>query len=130
MANIAKGFFISALIYGLLGMLLGLDMAIRQDHGQLPTHAHIMVIGWVSFAIFGFFYLLLGSAAPKLLARIHFWVAQVSLAGLVIGLWLFYSGKTQFEPIAALSSIGYALSFVVFAFVAITALRTAPALQE
>ena len=45
-------------------MLLGLDMAMRHDHGQLPTHAHIMVIGWVSFAIFGLFYFVLGETVP------------------------------------------------------------------
>ena len=54
MRGIARGFFASAVVYGLLGMLLGLDMAIRHDHVELPTHAHIMVVGWLTFAIFGF----------------------------------------------------------------------------
>jgi uncharacterized protein involved in response to NO len=127
MQGLARWFFASAVVYGLLGMLLGLDMAIRGDHGQLPTHAHIMVIGWVSFAIFGFFYFLLGNAVPRLPALIHFWLAQVSLAGLVIGLWLYYSGQTQYEPVAAVSSLGYAASFLVFAVVAVAALRKPPA---
>ena len=38
-----------SLIYGLAGLLLGLDMGIRHDHAELPTHAHIMVVGWVTF---------------------------------------------------------------------------------
>jgi hypothetical protein len=33
-----------------------------------------------------------------------------------------YSGKTEYEPIAAVSSIAYALSFLVFAVTAILAL--------
>lgn len=126
MRGIARGFFTAAIIYGLLGMLLGLHMAIGHDHGQRPTHAHIMVIGWVSFAIFGLFYYLLGASVPRMLALAHFWLAQLSLAGLTVGLWLLYAGQVQYEPVAALSSVGYALSFVLFAAGALLAMRKAP----
>ena len=114
------------LVYGTLGILLGLHMAMSQNHGQMPTHAHILVIGWVSFAIFGLFYSAHGHAVPWLLARLHFWLAQVSLAALVVGLFLLYSGQTQYEPVAALSSLGYATSFLIFAVAAIAAMRRAP----
>ena len=127
MRGIARAFFASAVVYGLLGMLLGLDMAIRHDHTELPTHAHIMVVGWLSFAVFGFFYHFFGNAVPQLLASLHFWLAQTSLAVLVVGLWLFYSGRTEFEPLAAVGSIGYAASFVLFAAGALLALRAPPA---
>lgn len=121
--SIARLFFGSALIYGILGFLLGLHMAMTQDHGQMPTHAHIMVIGWVSFALFGFFYHLFGDVVSKPLSLLHFWLAQASFVGLVIGLLLFYSGKTQFEPMAAFSALGYAASFLLFAAVAWPVLR-------
>lgn len=127
MRGLARWFFVTALVYGVLGMLLGLEMAIRHDHGQLPTHAHIMVIGWLSFAVFGMFHSVHGHATPKLLAHIHFWLAQLSLAGLVVGLYLIYGGKTQYEPIAAVSSIAYAVSFLLFVLVAIPAMRASPA---
>jgi len=123
MQGIGKAFFISALVYGVLGMLLGLEMAMRKNHGQMPTHAHVMVIGWLSFAIFGLFYSAYGSAVPKLLALVHLWLAQISLAVLVIGLYLIYSGKTQFDPLAAIGSMGYAVSFLVFAAGALSAMR-------
>ena len=42
MRGFARAFFVSALIYGLAGLLLGLDMGIRHDHAELPTHAHII----------------------------------------------------------------------------------------
>ena len=123
MRGIAKAFIASAVVYGLLGMLLGLDMAIRHDHAELPTHAHIMVVGWLSFAVFGFFYHFFGNAVPRLVASLHFWLAQASLAVLVVGLWLFYSGRTEFEPLAAVGAIAYAASFAVFAAGAFLALR-------
>ena len=125
MTVITKGFFIAAVIYGLLGMILGLQMAITHDHGQMPTHAHIMVIGWVSFFLFGLFYLQFGERVNGTLARLHFWLAQISMVGLMIGLWLNYSGRTEYEPIAALSSIAYAVSFVLFAGTALPVIRAA-----
>ena len=119
---VAKGFFITAIVYALLGMLMGLEMAISHNHGQMPTHAHTLVIGWLSFSLFGFYYSQFGKAMPRVLSLIHFWMAQAALIGLIIGLRLIYSGQSQFEPIAAVSSIGYALSFVVFAVAAIPVL--------
>ena len=123
MRGIARAFFISALVYGMLGLLLGIHMAIGQDRAQLPTHAHIMVIGWLSFAVFGFFYHFLGQAMPQLLASLHFWVAEASLIVIVTGLSLVFSGHTEFEPLAAVGAIGYAGSFAVFVVGAILALR-------
>lgn len=126
MRGIGKAFFLSALVYGALGMALGLHMAMSHDHGQMPTHAHILVIGWVSFAIFGLFYSAYGHTVPHLLAGIHLWLAQISLAGLVVGLFLIYSGQTQYEMVAAISALGYAASFLVFVVAAIAAMRPAP----
>jgi cbb3-type cytochrome oxidase subunit 1 len=123
MVSIARMFFASALIYGILGMLLGLHMAASHDHGQMPTHAHLLVIGWVSFAIFGLFYHLFGDTVSKALSTIHLWLAELSFIGIVTGLLLYYSGRTEFEPVAAISSLAYAVSFVLFAIIALPVLR-------
>ena len=119
MNGIARGFLVSAVVYGLLGMLLGLHMGITHNHGQMPTHAHIMVIGWVSFFLFGIYYLQFGQATSRTLSVIHFWLAQCAFVVLTSGLWLVYSGRNQFEPILGISSIAYALSFLVFAAAAV-----------
>ena len=123
MRGIAKVFFASAVAYGLLGMALGLDMAMRHDHGELVTHAHILVVGWLSFAIFGFFYHLLGQAVPHWLGLAHVCLAQVSTAVMIAGLWLYYGGATQYEPAAAIGALGYAASFVLFAAAAVLGMR-------
>ena len=122
----ARGFLTAAIVYGLLGMALGLHMAISQDHGQRPTHAHIMVIGWVSFFLFGLFYVHFGGAVRQWLAHVHFWLAQISMLGLMVGLYLFYSGQAQYEPVAAVSAIGYAVSFLAFAVTALPIIWSRP----
>jgi hypothetical protein len=126
MRGIAKAFFATAVVYGILGMALGLAMAIGHDHAELPTHAHIMVAGWLSFAVFGFFYHLMGEGVPRWLGLAHLWLAQISTAVMIAGLFLYYAGRTQFEPLAAIGALGYAASFLLFAAAAFIALR-APA---
>ncbi len=118
MTGLSARFFGTAVIYAILGMSLGLFMGITHDHTQMPTHAHLLVVGWVSFALYGFFYHLFPKAAARALALAHFWLAQVSFVALVIGLFLLFNGHAQAEPIAAVASIGLLLSAIVFAVVA------------
>jgi cbb3-type cytochrome oxidase subunit 1 len=119
MSGLAARFFGSAVVYAVLGMLLGLVMGITKDHSQMPTHAHILVIGWVSFAIFGFFYHLFPQAAANRLAPAHFWLAQVSFVLLIVALFLLLSGNTAIDPIAAVGSTGYLMSMILFAAIAV-----------
>src|SRR5262245_12860205 len=124
MQGLPARFFGTAVIYGILGMVLGNVMAATQDHGQMPTHAHLMLIGWVSFSIFAFFYHLHPARAGTLLAQLHFWLAQASYIVLIVGLYLIFEGKVEAgEPLASVAAIAYLVSMVVFAIVALPALR-------
>ncbi len=87
----------------------------------MPTHAHIMVVGWLSFFVFGFFYHLFGDRVSPTLSTVHFWLAQVTAAGMIVGLWVLYGGNEAATPVAAASAIGYAVSFLVFAMVVVQA---------
>lgn len=126
MKGVSAQFFGSALVYGILGMVLGNVMGASGDHSQMPTHAHLLLIGWVSFAIFSFFYHLFAERAATLLARLHFWLAQATYIALVIAFYLIFSGQPDIgEPIAAAASIGFLLSMVLFALVALPVVRGA-----
>lgn len=114
MSGTAARFFATAVAYAVLGMALGLVMGITKDHSQMPTHAHILVIGWVSFALFGFFYHLFPSVAASRLATVHFWLAQASFILLIGALYLLFSGHAGADPVAAAGSIGYLASMLVF----------------
>ena len=117
-----------AIIYSLLGMMLGLSMAMSHDHSQTPTHAHIMVLGWLMSAVFGFFYHLVPAARASRLAIIHFWLAAVSSLGMFVGLFVLYGGNPAIEPLLGVSAMAYFASAFLFAFIALSALwRVAPA---
>ena len=95
MTGLAARFFGSAVIYAVLGMTLGLVMGMTHDHSQMATHAHLLVIGGVSFAIYGFFYHLFPAAAASKLAAAHFWLAQAGLVTLITGLFLMFAGTSS-----------------------------------
>jgi cbb3-type cytochrome oxidase subunit 1 len=125
MTQLASRFFGSAIIYAVLGMTLGLVMGMTQDHSQMPTHAHLMLLGWVSFAIFGVFYQMFPSAAANRLANVHFWLSQASLIVLLIGLFLIFSGQSSADPIAAIGSTGLLASMILFAVIAWPVVKSA-----
>lgn len=119
MQGVARNFFTLAIIYALCGMALGIDMAITQDHTQMPVHAHTMVAGWLMSAVFAYFYHLFPAAREKALAQVHFWLTAISGIGLLIGLYLLLAGNEAMEAVTAVSSIGFYAGFVLFAFIAL-----------
>ncbi|MBY0559131.1 hypothetical protein [Hyphomicrobium sp.] len=126
MTGLASRFFASALIYAVLGMTLGLIMGMTKDHTQMPTHAHLLVVGWVSFALFGFFYHLFPAAAKSRLAAAHFWLAEASLLIMLAGLVQIFTGRAEAgEPFAAAGSVGLLASMILFAIVAWPSVRRA-----
>lgn len=112
---LATSFFRSSVLYALVGMIMGIHMASSHDHSQMPTHAHLMLFGWVGMTIYAVFYKLHPDAGRGLWARIHAVLAHVALIGLVVGLYLVYGGQVETgEPIAAVSSIALLLNMGLF----------------
>lgn len=121
MNGIARPFFTLAILYALTGMALGLFMSITQDHSQMPTHAHVMVAGWLMSAVFAFFYHLVPAARASRLAPVHFWLTAVSGIGLVAGLFFLLGGHEGVEPLLAISSLGFYAAMILFAVIALPA---------
>ncbi len=119
MQGAARNFFTLAIIYGILGMSLGLHMSITHDHGQMPVHAHTMVAGWLMSAVFGFFYHLNPGVARSRLAAVHFWLQAVSGVFLLLGLYFLLAGNAAIEPVVAIASLGFFAGMLMFAWIAL-----------
>lgn len=122
MQGVARNFFTMAVIYAVLGLTLGLSMAMSHDHAQRPTHAHIMVLGLVMFSIFAFFYHLVPAARNSRLASIHFWVSAVSSVVMLVTLYMLYGGNPSVEPVLGMASLLYFAATLLFAWIALSAL--------
>ncbi|WP_047155375.1 cbb3-type cytochrome c oxidase subunit I [Aneurinibacillus tyrosinisolvens] len=81
-----------------------------------PSHAHINLLGWTSLALAGIIYYLFPAAAENKLAKVHFWLHNVGLPVMMIGLVVLESGNPAVEPViaigASLTSIGV-ICFVI-----------------
>jgi predicted membrane channel-forming protein YqfA (hemolysin III family) len=119
MQGVARNFFILGIVMAIAGLILGLKMAITQDHIQMPVHAHIMVAGWLMSAVFGFFYHLFPVARQNKLATIHFWMHAVGIVVLTVSLYFVLAGNPGVEPVTAVSSILFFLGMLLFAWIAI-----------
>ena len=68
-----------AVVYFVIGVTLGIVMGASGDHGMMPVHAHLNLLGWVSMTLFG----LIGRAHPPVLegrvAAIQFWLYNLSV---------------------------------------------------
>ena len=106
-----------AALYALLGMSLGIWMGISGDHGQYPIHAHINLLGWVSFALYGLIYRNVPAAAQSRLAPWHFGVANLGAVLLLSGVYAILSGHLEFEPLAAAGGMLTLLGGVLFAII-------------
>jgi hypothetical protein len=116
MLRLETWFLRVAVLYAVAGMALGIAMAMSGDHTQMPTHAHINLIGWVSMALYAATYRLWPAAARSALAPWHFWLANAGALLVTIGVAGIVAGhEDQFGPIAGIGSIATLLSMLLFA---------------
>lgn len=101
-------------VYFLLGIILGMFMSITHQFSYAPSHAHISLLGWASLALAGIIYHLFPDAAQNKLATSHFWLHNIGLPVMMIGLIAFEAGKTAFEPVIAIGASLTSLGVVLF----------------
>ncbi|MFV8819555.1 TonB-dependent receptor [Haliea sp. E17] len=112
----SRMYVISALFYAIAGLLLGIYMAATKNHGQLVTHAHIMLAGFVVSFVYGLCYKLwLGDVRSKL-SSLQFVLHQAGVLVLSLGLFLLYGmfvAPESIDPVLALSSIAVLLGMIL-----------------
>lgn len=102
--------------YGLLGLVLGIYMAASHNHGQLVTHAHIMLLGFVVSFVYAVCYKLWLPTEHGKLGNVQFWTHQLGAAGLTIGLFLLYGRflpMERLDPVLAVFSILALIGFLL-----------------
>ncbi|ANT51011.1 hypothetical protein [Mesorhizobium amorphae] len=118
MPRVSELFFKTAIVFLIVGIAVGLHMAISQDHAAFPAHAHINLLGWVTSAIFGGYYALNPAKAARRIAMIHFGLYTLGLVVMLPALYLMLAkGNTAIEPVVATGSMIVAAAVLVFGFV-------------
>jgi len=115
-----RKFVLSAFGYAVIGLLLGIYMAASKDHGQLVTHAHIMLVGFVVSFIYGLCHKLWISNSGSTLAQVQFYTHHVATVFLIIGLFLFYGNFVALEtidPYLAVASIVVLIGLIMMTII-------------
>ena len=122
-----RKFVMTGLGYAILGLALGIYMAASHNHGQMVTHAHIMLLGFVVSFVYGVCHKLWLNNLTTGLAVTQFYVHQVGTLFLLIGLFLFYGGFVSgdtIEPVLATSSIVVFIGLILMKVLFIKATRS------
>jgi peptidoglycan/LPS O-acetylase OafA/YrhL len=117
MPKVSELFFKTAMVFLILGIAAGLQMAISGDHAAFPAHAHINLLGWVTSAIFGGYYALNPQKAARRIAMIHYGLYTLGLVLMLPALYFMMQGNPALEPFAVVGSLIVAVAVLVFAFV-------------
>jgi hypothetical protein len=95
--SLDRKYLLCAMVYIAIGMGLGVYMGASGDHGQLITHAHILLVGFVVSLSYAIIHRLWLAPAGSGIASAQFYVHQAGTAVLVVGLFLLY-GQFAAEP--------------------------------
>jgi len=104
-----------AVIYLVIGALLGMGMGIAEDFALATVHSHLLLLGWASLALAGLVYHLHPAASSTRLARWHFWLHNLGLPVFMIGLALLLSGRAWALPVTIAGSTAALVGLVLFA---------------
>lgn len=111
----ASRFLRSAAAYLLIGLALGLQMAMTHDYLLLTVHVHANLLGWATMGICGLVYAVRPSLSRSRLAAVHEWLHQLGLPVMLGGLAALRHGVAAAEAGAAAGSLMVIGGLVCFA---------------
>src|ERR1700690_4247332 len=104
-----------AVVYLVLGAILGLAMGIKQNFSLVPVHAHVLLLGWASLGLAGIVYHLYPNVSETRLARLHFWLHNLGLPVFMIGLGFLLTGTEAVLPVVIVAAIAVLVGIILFA---------------
>ena len=123
-----RKFVLTAFGYAIVGLALGIYMAASHNHGQLVTHAHIMLVGFVVSFAYGLCHKLWLGNTTSALAVAQFYVHQAGALALFIGLFLLYGNfvdAAAIDPLLGIASVVVFLGVVMMKVLFLKAPRSA-----
>ena len=103
-----------AVVYFLIGISLGLYMSVTHKFVLSTVHVHMNLLGWVSLAIAGILYLLFPHLPLTSAAKAHFWLHNIGLPLMMIGLIFVVYGNHAFIPVTAIGGTLIVIAVIIF----------------
>lgn len=94
MQKYSKWFIRVAALYALLGAIFGSHVAGSQDYSFVPSHGHILVIGWLTLFVYGIFYHVFPTPGMVRLAAAHSVLSLVGGTTMPLFMLVYYLDRT------------------------------------
>jgi hypothetical protein len=125
MSKLALSFFATAALCAVGGMIWGIVMAASGDHGMMPAHAHLNLMGWATLALMGTYYALSGKGGR--IGWINYGLSTLGVIVSIPSLALLLAGNQAAEKGATAGAILALAGMLVFAFGVVNDWRVAKA---
>lgn len=103
-----------ASVYFAVGVLLSLIMSVSGDYRLSNVQSHINFLGWASLGLIGLTYVAFSAASTTLLASIHFWLHNIGLPVLILGIAARKYGVHDMEPVIIIGGLLLVVAVVLF----------------
>src|SRR5262249_13185809 len=117
-----RRFLVWALSYAAVGLALGIYMAASNNHAELVTHAHILLIGFLLSFVYGLIHRLWLANPTPAVANVQFVLHQAAAITISIGLFLVFGGfvaEAKLAPFLAGASVCVLLGMVLMIYMVI-----------
>lgn len=117
--NLDRKFLVWGLSYAAAGMVLGIYMAASHNHGELVTHAHILLVGFVLSLVYGLIHRLWLARPNRRVATLQFALHQAAALVLSVGLFLLYGNllpADKLDPILGAGAAGVLLGLLLMLY--------------
>lgn len=104
-----------SVIYFMIGISFGLYMSYSHVFHLATVHVHVNLLGWMSLALIGIIYHFYPKLARTRLASLHFWLHNLGLPVMMIGITLAILGAGEIYFILATAG-GTATLLGIFCF--------------
>ena len=122
-----------ALSYAAVGLTLGIYMAVSQNHAELVTHAHILLIGFVLSLVYGIIHKLWLENPNRAIANTQFVLHQAAAITVSVGLFLIFGNmapESVLGPILGIASMGVLLGMLLMLYMVIRSGRGKVGIQS
>jgi hypothetical protein len=116
MARIDRAYVAVALVLLLVGEVLGFYMGMMSDLKLRSLHVTLVLVGFVTLALFGVMFRLWPAMKSGALAAAQFWLGTVGVLGIVIGTYQYVTtgGIAIVAPASALMIVATVLLLWLF----------------
>jgi hypothetical protein len=117
--SLDRKFLLWALSYAAVGLALGIYMGASENHGELVTHAHILLIGFVLSLVYGIIHKLWLEKPNRAVANIQFVVHQAAAVTVSVALFMLYGNilpAATLGPILGIASAAVLLAMLLMLY--------------